>query len=904
MQAMAPPYEPEALLAQGARVRALARRLVFDEELAQEIEQEAWLAALTYAPRGVADPRAWLASLVRHALGRARRRAARREELEQAAACAREPRGDDPAALAERAEALRLLLAAVERLPEAVRRAIVLHHLDGLSLPEVARRTEAPLETVRSRVKRGLGLLRGELARGRRNDAWALFLVRGFELAPPSLARGLALVARDSLLSLLLMGTTGKFVLSATALALLVGFLLVQRAPTERTHDAAVAPASTAAELAPGEPRARADAARVAPRAAEVQPGRRDAARLEPRASARTGTLVLDVRWGDDGTPAGGVEVRVSAADVAGSGTWGTTSADGRLELEVAPGFVTASCIHGGLSATEVAVGERSELELEIPPGIRVLGRVEDGTGAPVADAELFLSLGVGEDAFEGRVVARADERGAFTLRSAPVGLGVCLSARAAGFAPSEQVVLSAPSDSELAVRLVLDQAGRALAGRVLDPEDAPVAGASVLVGSEYEWELRHRPDGSRVYPPIGEHVTTDASGRFALRGVPRGAVAVRVRAAGHPVFEGELAEDAPGELTIRLARGARVLGTVRTEDGTPLAGIRVRRAGNGSFAVSATTSAEDGTYVLEPLAPGAHVLVVERPASGPGWLQAEPAARLELELAPGEERRFDPRLAPARVLRGRIEAPGQELEGWTVRGWSERNYVEEVRTDAEGRFALTHPPAGEIGLHLFARGGSPLPLASVEHVPVDGPEVVLRPDPALCGGKVRGRMRDAKGLPVRSADVLASHPQFGTTLVHPSGEDGRFELGPLPAGEWTLALDPLVPGWAVARHTLAIGAGEERDLGEFVLGPGGTLVLSVAADSPALHGLDVVVADLEGRAHAWLTLGREPARSRALVPGSYRLALPAPAAGARPVELVIVAEQETALTLALPVLR
>ncbi|MEQ1892432.1 MAG: sigma-70 family RNA polymerase sigma factor, partial [Planctomycetota bacterium] len=665
---MADAHAPEPLLAQHAHVRALARRLVFDAELAAEVEQETWLAALAHAPRDLRDPRAWLARVVQHAARRLRARRARRGELEFLAGSERAQADDgaDPARLLERAEAVRALLAAVARLPEPVRAALVWHHLDGLPLAEVAHRSGAPLETVRSRVKRGLELLRAELARERRNDAWALFLVRGLELAPPSLARGLGLVARDSLLSLILMGTTGKFVLSATALALLVGFLIVQRAPTERTRDAAVTPIAAVAELAPGEPRAREDAPLVAEPTTEVLSGRRDAARLVPAAaSARTGTLVLDVRWGDDGTPAGGVDVRVSAANVAGNGAWGTTSAAGRLEFEVAPGFVLAQCILGGLSATEVAAGERNELELEIPPGIRVLGRVEDEAGVPVASAELFLSLGVGEDAFEGRIVARSDERGAFTLRSAPVGLGVCLSARAAGFAPSEQVVLSAPS-SELAVRLVLDQPGRALAGRVLDPEGAPVAGASVLVGSEYEWEMRLHPDGSRGYPPIGEHVTTDASGRFALLGVPRDAVPVRVRAAGHPVWLGEFAEDAPGELTIRLARGARVFGTVRTEDGTPLAGIQVRRAGNGSFAACATTSAADGTYVLEPLAPGPHVLVVERPASGPGWLQAEPAARLELELAPGEERRFDPRLAPERVLRGRIEAPGQELEGWT----------------------------------------------------------------------------------------------------------------------------------------------------------------------------------------------------------------------------------------------
>ena len=37
---MAVPFEPELLLQHAAQVRALARRVVFDAELAEEVEQE------------------------------------------------------------------------------------------------------------------------------------------------------------------------------------------------------------------------------------------------------------------------------------------------------------------------------------------------------------------------------------------------------------------------------------------------------------------------------------------------------------------------------------------------------------------------------------------------------------------------------------------------------------------------------------------------------------------------------------------------------------------------------------------------------------------------------------------------------------------------------------------------
>ena len=47
------------------------------------------------------------------------------------------------------------LVAALRRLPEAQRRALVLHHVAGLSVEEVARETGCPSGTVKARLSRG-----------------------------------------------------------------------------------------------------------------------------------------------------------------------------------------------------------------------------------------------------------------------------------------------------------------------------------------------------------------------------------------------------------------------------------------------------------------------------------------------------------------------------------------------------------------------------------------------------------------------------------------------------------------------------------------------------------------------------------------------------------------------------
>jgi DNA-directed RNA polymerase specialized sigma24 family protein len=65
----------EALLAHRDWVRSLARRLVLDENDADDVEQETWRMAVERPPRHAGSLRAWLAVVVRNAArGSGRRR--------------------------------------------------------------------------------------------------------------------------------------------------------------------------------------------------------------------------------------------------------------------------------------------------------------------------------------------------------------------------------------------------------------------------------------------------------------------------------------------------------------------------------------------------------------------------------------------------------------------------------------------------------------------------------------------------------------------------------------------------------------------------------------------------------------------------------------------------------------
>ena len=74
------------LLEHAPYVRALVRALVFDRQLARDLEQDVLLAALENAPRDPRSWKGWLAAVVRNLASKAHRSRARRAEREARAA--------------------------------------------------------------------------------------------------------------------------------------------------------------------------------------------------------------------------------------------------------------------------------------------------------------------------------------------------------------------------------------------------------------------------------------------------------------------------------------------------------------------------------------------------------------------------------------------------------------------------------------------------------------------------------------------------------------------------------------------------------------------------------------------------------------------------------------------------
>ena len=168
---------PALVEAHAGRLYTIAYRYLGVAGDAEEVAQDALVRA--YAALGAYDParvralrlKSWLATItVNLARNRRRRIADRRPpaSLEPLVAAGIEPRSPvsvGPVELAERRDMRRQLAEGLLRLTPSVRDAIVLRHVDGLSVAETAAALGRPEGTVKAQVHRGLAELRRQLTR-------------------------------------------------------------------------------------------------------------------------------------------------------------------------------------------------------------------------------------------------------------------------------------------------------------------------------------------------------------------------------------------------------------------------------------------------------------------------------------------------------------------------------------------------------------------------------------------------------------------------------------------------------------------------------------------------------------------------------------------------------------------
>ncbi len=204
-----------ALLEHASFVRALARRLVRDACEAEDLEQDAWLAALSRDSLPAVDPRGWLARVLRTRAGNRRRSERRRRDRERAATPGKRqgPVGADE--LVERMEVRQRVVAAVLALEEPYRETVLLRFDRELTPSAIARETGIPLDTIKTRLRRALELLRERLDREAGGDgrSWLSALVPLLDGEPSGVAPAAPLLSTTAVIAVV--GAVSLAVLAA-----------------------------------------------------------------------------------------------------------------------------------------------------------------------------------------------------------------------------------------------------------------------------------------------------------------------------------------------------------------------------------------------------------------------------------------------------------------------------------------------------------------------------------------------------------------------------------------------------------------------------------------------------------------------------------------------------------------
>jgi hypothetical protein len=284
----------------------------------------------------------------------------------------------------------------------------------------------------------------------------------------------------------------------------------------------------------------------------------------------------------------------------------------------------------------------------------------------------------------------------------------------------------------------------------------------------------------------------------------------------------------------------------------------------------ASTTTASDGRYRLEGLPPCG--LALEFVA--PRHLRRSVSVR---DWAGSADRRLDTWLAPASVLTGQVrDAAGAPVSGARIHVGARAQPLEtpaavdqvpprmaaptRLISDQEGRFEVDHLPAGDSFIVVQHERGvasiGPVHLGRGETRPVS---IELRP-PAWISGRVT--YPDGAEVPDFTLQAIATRDSesFGSPSVAVSGEDGRFTIGPLVAGQ--VSLGPMRTWSRVTRGPtsglgpllVTVAEGEQRTgVHLTVVRPQGTIQGAVTdGGGQAVEGatIDVFLRNVESRAH------------------------------------------------------
>ena len=895
-----------------ASLRAIAFRILGDSHEADDVLQSAFAQAWAAPPRVLSL--SWLRRVVAsRAIDVKRQPGAQAGSLRQA--MDQVAPGGSASGPLEALEAHRRLSGAIRSLPKEQAEALYLRYFEDMRPKAMARSLGVPIETVKSRLVRGLRALRIRLEEDSGDDGLSMQGLALLALAPGSrtpgiaaaLAGGSATNVSKALIWSLLMK---KWILGIAAiLAVFAAIPRGERAPRDEGISLGEQSSIEASrqDLPALEPPPL-DQARVSLDAAPlaVTPPTLEAVDK----SVAHASIQVSVLW-EDGSSATGTQVACLREDALGRPVFVEEATVGSKGLAVfhecrAGEYLLVSSIRGKAEVA-VQVGDAVTALIEIPDGIDIVGSVKNFEGRPVPGAELWVLSGTAGWEKHHRV-GKADAAGQFRLRDQP--LFASLGAMARGYEPSTWSPVSLlkvngtreSKDRTADLELVLREGGAALTGTVLDAEGEPVEGAVVAVSTQALGDRLASPSLNRVT----RFARSGSMGEYELAGLPSGKAQVSCRAPGLASYGAalQLKAGAPQRYDIQLVVPGRVVGWVRSASGAPLAGVAVS-AYSEPLAVGLATRHElvpgspeppralsdtDGRFVIEGVSPGESFLYAVAQAYTLPSVWQTLFDRTEVTISPTNDARWDPVIAANRKVAGTLlYADLTPAIGQTVRVHSDAtDEVRFAKTNDVGNFVLhnldeeAYTVVGSLPVE-----GKDNEVITVEGVRPDGGQVRLVALEALSPGgpaapgtsTIRGRVVDPFGRMERHTYGYLE-TEHGEEV-----ESMRFDLEAAQQGIHSYQFSSVSAGRYRVRlqtanlHTLAVtevfevAEGESADFGdlELPMSGGQRIVFKRDPDWPATDGfLFVDAVDGSYDIRDFISQGDEVRLFENLNPGRY----------------------------------
>jgi RNA polymerase sigma factor (sigma-70 family) len=774
------------LLAEADWLTRLSHHLVSDEDVASDLVQDTWVAALRSPPDASRPPRPWLAEVMRNALRRRRRdheRRSRREERAGQGEPVASPATDE---LLERMRLQKIVAERVVALDEPFRTALLMRYYEGRSSADIARALAVPEGTVRWRLKEARDRLRTALdgLHGGERNAWAV----GLAPAPMAGLKGGLLVGMTK--------TSAGAVTVAVVLAGALAFWYMRDGSEHggRTLSTYLPPESGRGTL-------RVFGASERPQGTSVS-GRV----VTPDGAAAFGSVVTATL-----APAG--EAASRARPPERPHAQARAGADGTFRLDnLPPGSYRLVATAEGFAPARsepIAVASRGprDVLLELGRGGFVLsGIVQDSGGGPISGAQVLVR------SREAIGVTLTNDKGSYgvTLERGPY----TLLASADGYAPARSSV-ELPGETRRDFTL---HPGAHVGGRVVRKDGGQgIAGALV----------RLEPDGRGGR---GDETTTVSDGGFTLSGVAPGTYTLSaangrlVGFAPEPVRVG-VAENLQG-IVVALEPAFVIGGTVRDAAGRAVAAAAIRMedatkmVDMGSLAGTVVASTDsEGRYLVEGVLPGSFRLKA-------GAAPHAPSRSRVVQIKDADATGIDLALPRGGAVHGKVlDSEGRPTENasvsvtvreveavdalWRGSGNAKSGADGLFRVDALGagsvRITATHERHGSVAV-----GPEPLGEGEVKEL------VVRFSKPATLSGTVRWD----DGSPAVGARVrwTAFGRGGGGAALAQVGADGGFRLGPLGEGKGFVQAELSHTTWAriggaAAAHKqdVLLAAGEDK---------------------------------------------------------------------------------------------